>query len=100
MRLIRITYDPEGDILYLAFGQPTAATGYQLSGQLLLRVDPHTLLPMARALHSVPCSATPGHKTTASLAPAGRVIDEWLRISVGAPLPDRRGVWNGRGDLG
>jgi uncharacterized protein YuzE len=46
MRLIRITYDPEGDILYLAFGQPTAATGYQLSGQLLLRVDPQAQRPV------------------------------------------------------
>jgi uncharacterized protein YuzE len=42
MRSVRITYDPEGDILYITFGQPTAATGYQLSDQLLLRVDPQT----------------------------------------------------------
>ena len=42
MRLVRITYDPEGDILYIAFGQPTPATGYQLSDQLLLRVDPQS----------------------------------------------------------
>lgn len=40
MKSTRITYDPEGDILYITFGQPTAATGYQLSDQLLLRVDP------------------------------------------------------------
>ncbi len=42
MRPVRITYDPEGDILYVTFGQPTAATGYQLSDQILLRVDPQT----------------------------------------------------------
>ena len=42
MNPVRITYDPEGDILYLTFGQPTAATGYQLSDQILLRVDPKT----------------------------------------------------------
>lgn len=42
MKHIRITYDPEGDILYVTFGQPTAATGYQLSDQLLLRLDPRT----------------------------------------------------------
>jgi uncharacterized protein YuzE len=42
MTPVRITYDPEGDILYITFGQPTAATGYQLSDQLLLRVDPKT----------------------------------------------------------
>jgi len=42
MRPIRITYDPEGDTLYITFGQPTAATGYQLSDQILLRVDPQT----------------------------------------------------------
>jgi uncharacterized protein YuzE len=42
MRPVRITYDPEGDILYITFGQPTASTGYQLSDQILLRVDPGT----------------------------------------------------------
>ena len=42
MQPVRITYDPEGDILYITFGQPIAATGYQLSDQLLLRVDPQT----------------------------------------------------------
>ena len=42
MKHVRITYDPEGDILYVTFGQPTAATGYQLSDQLLLRLDPQT----------------------------------------------------------
>ncbi len=42
MRPVRITYDPEGDILYVTFGHPTAATGYQLSDQILLRVDPQT----------------------------------------------------------
>ena len=42
MNAVRISYDPEGDILYLTFGQPTAATGYQLSDQILLRVDPKT----------------------------------------------------------
>ena len=40
MRPTRITYDPDGDILYVTFGQPTASTGYQLSDQILLRVDP------------------------------------------------------------
>ena len=42
MRPVRITYDPETDILYLIFGEPTSATGYQLSDQLLLRIDPET----------------------------------------------------------
>ena len=40
MRPTRITYDPDGDILYVTFGQPTASIGYQLSDQILLRVDP------------------------------------------------------------
>lgn len=40
MRPTRITYDSEGDVLYVNFGQPTASTGYQLSDQILLRVDP------------------------------------------------------------
>jgi uncharacterized protein YuzE len=42
MRSVRITYDPEGDILYVTFGHPTEATGYQLSDQMLLRVNPQT----------------------------------------------------------
>lgn len=42
MKLVRITYDPEGDVLYITCGQPTAATGYQVSDQLLLRVDRKT----------------------------------------------------------
>lgn len=42
MNSIRITYDPEGDILYVTFGQPTTATGHQLSDQLLLRINPQT----------------------------------------------------------
>jgi uncharacterized protein YuzE len=42
MRPVRITYDPDGDILYVTFGQPVASTGYQLSDQILLRVDSQT----------------------------------------------------------
>ena len=42
MRPTRITYDPDGDILYIIFGQPIVSTGYQLSDQILLRVDPKT----------------------------------------------------------
>jgi len=42
MRPTRISYDPDGDILYITFGQPVASTGYQLSEQILLRVDPKT----------------------------------------------------------
>jgi uncharacterized protein YuzE len=42
MNPTRITYDPEGDILYVTFGQPASATGYQLSDQLLLRINPQT----------------------------------------------------------
>ena len=44
MKATRITYDPDGDILYVTFGQPTASTGYQLSDQILLRVDPKSQL--------------------------------------------------------
>lgn len=42
MKPTRITYDPDGDILYVNFGQPTASTGYQLSDQILIRVEPTT----------------------------------------------------------
>jgi uncharacterized protein YuzE len=40
MKATRITYDSDGDILYVTFGQPAASTGYQLSDQILLRIDP------------------------------------------------------------
>lgn len=39
MNSIRIIYDVDGDILYIAFGTPRPATGYQLSDQILLRMD-------------------------------------------------------------
>ena len=39
MNSVRITYDAEGDILYITFGTPRPATGYQLSDQILLRMD-------------------------------------------------------------
>ena len=42
MKPIRITYDPDGDILYVNFGTPTTATGYQLSDQVLLRIPPRS----------------------------------------------------------
>ncbi len=42
MKGTRITYDSDGDILYVTFGQPAASTGYQLSDQILLRLDPNT----------------------------------------------------------
>ena len=42
MKPVRITYDPDGDILYVTFGQPTGAMGFQLSDQVLLRIDPQT----------------------------------------------------------
>ena len=44
MKATRITYDPDEDILYVTFGQPAASTGYQLSDQILLRVEPKTQL--------------------------------------------------------
>lgn len=44
MRPTRITYDPDGDVLYVNFGQPSASAGYQLSDQILLRVDAKTQL--------------------------------------------------------
>jgi hypothetical protein len=62
MKLVRITYDPEGDILYRAFGQPTAATGYQLSDQLLLRVDPQTQRPVGLTIFTFSVHAKGGRQ--------------------------------------
>ena len=46
MNSVRITYDPEGDTLYIAFGQPRGATGYQISDQILLRLEPDGSAPV------------------------------------------------------
>ena len=46
MNSVRITYDSEGDTLYVAFGQPRGATGYQISDQILLRLDPDGSTPV------------------------------------------------------
>ena len=46
MNSVRITYDPEGDTLYIAFGQPKGATGYQISDQILLRLEPDGSAPV------------------------------------------------------
>ncbi len=43
---VRITYDPDGDTLYIAFGEPRGATGYQISDQLLLRLEPDGSAPV------------------------------------------------------
>ncbi len=45
MNSVRITYDAEGDTLYIAFGNTRPATGYQLSDQILLRMDPKSDTP-------------------------------------------------------
>ena len=46
MDSVRITYDPEGDTLYVAFGQPRGAVGYQISDQILLRLEPDGSAPV------------------------------------------------------
>ena len=45
MNSVRITYDPEGDTLYITFGEPRGATGYQISDQILLRLAPDGSAP-------------------------------------------------------
>jgi len=60
MKATRITYDPDGDILYVTFGQPTASIGYQLSNQILLRVDPKTQIASGLTIRNY------SHHTTAS----------------------------------
>ena len=42
---VRITYDSEGDILFVTFGSPTPSTGYQVADQILLRVHPESRHP-------------------------------------------------------
>ncbi|CAI8007276.1 hypothetical protein GBAR_LOCUS5129 [Geodia barretti] len=46
MNSVRITYDSEGDTLYISFGQPRGGTGYQISDQILLRLEPAGCVPV------------------------------------------------------
>jgi hypothetical protein len=39
--------------MYLTFAHPTAATGHQLSDQLLLRVDPQTQRPVGLTIFNI-----------------------------------------------
>lgn len=50
MKTVDMSYDPEGDILFIAFGERQSATGYQVSDQILLRVKPGGSEPVGLTL--------------------------------------------------
>ena len=55
---IHITYDTEGDTFYIAFGNARPAAGYQLSDQILLRMDPESDTPAGLTIGPrLPCCA-------------------------------------------
>lgn len=83
----RITYDPEGDILYITFGQPTAATGYQLSDQILLRVNPRTQTAAGLTIFNYSMHASTAQKLPLpSIEEDPTVKPALLRILTTAPV--------------
>jgi uncharacterized protein YuzE len=98
---VRITYDPEGDILYVTFGPPTPSTGYQISDQVLLRVRPQTrqaagLTILNFSVHARSRSPIPLSKPTGDLMASVDVlgilrsapVNRFLRLS-----EDERGLF-------
>lgn len=63
---IRITYDAEGDTLYINFADSRSARGFELSDQILLRVDPQTFRPLGLTLFNFLYHIK--HKDTISLS--------------------------------
>jgi uncharacterized protein YuzE len=41
-RMMQLTYDTEGDVLYLSIGEPRAAISREIGDDVLLRLDPET----------------------------------------------------------
>ena len=50
MNSVDISYDPDGDILFVTFGTPQSATGYEVSDQILLRLKPDSSEPLGLTL--------------------------------------------------
>lgn len=61
MNSVRITYDPEGDTLYITFGEPRGATGYQVSDQILLRLAPNENAPVGLTIFNFMYHLNSGH---------------------------------------
>ncbi|HYL64002.1 MAG TPA: DUF2283 domain-containing protein [Candidatus Methylomirabilis sp.] len=40
--LLKINYDPQGDVLYCSFGEPREAIGVETDEGIILRQDPET----------------------------------------------------------
>ncbi len=84
---VRITYDSDADILYIAFGSPTPSTGYELGDQILLRLDPESHRPTGLTIRNFACHA----RSRASiplpdLAQAGLPGTELLTVLRAAPI--------------
>ncbi len=85
MRPTRITYDPEGDILYITFGDPTAATGYQLSDQILLRMDPQAKRPAGLTIFNFSIHVTTRHEIPLPGIERNRELKPALLEILGSP---------------
>ena len=73
---VRITYDPEGDILFITFGAPTPSTGYQVAEQVLLRVHPDSGQVTGLTILNYSVHARSGSPIRLSgLEPTGKAMD-------------------------
>lgn len=83
---VRITYDPEGDILYVTFGPPAPSTGYQLSDQLLLRVHPDSRLATGLTVLNFSVHARSSAPIPLTELKTGATPEEVVRILRSAPV--------------
>lgn len=94
MNSVRITYDPDGDTLYIAFGQPRGATGYQISDQLLLRLEPDGSAPVGLTIFNFIHHINSGQEIELSgvdsdlmAALASKPVSQFLEIRGNAGMP-------------
>ena len=78
---VHITYDADGDILNIAFGTPRPATGYQLSDQILLRMDHESDTPAGLTIFNFL-----HHADSESRIELGEIEEEVMPILSSDPL--------------
>jgi len=97
MKPVRITYDPEGDILYVTFGQPRSSTGYQLFDQILLRVDPQAQTATGLTIFNYSHHASAMHEIPMpGMEDDPQVKNMLLRILGSPPVSQFLGVTQGK----
>ena len=88
MNSIRITYDADRDILYIAFGTPKPATGYQLSNQILLRMDHESDTPTGLTIFNFL-----HHAGSESGIELGEIEDDMMPVLSSEPVSRFLRIW-------